>query len=694
MTDWSTPPGADRLPVWSGSAIGWSDYTWSDLEGMILTSSNLSAQLNESKMDKLQSYSNGNLIATDGTGQGVDSGHKVGTASGDIPALSTGGKLAASMMPDISLSDYVGTPADQGAMLALTGQRGDWCIRSDTNTTYVLITDDPTQLGNWKAIVTPSSGVTSASGTANQVTVSAASGAVTWSLPSSINVTGITGTTWQIGTGGPLWKNSGGTLTARTSGDGADAPLWAADITSSGTIATDTLASKSGSWLSVSNPIWSTVRNAGTDGVLATSTRASEADYVNIGGNAPATGTGKVNLRVIMGGTPSYNDTLSPGSWAHSHAYFGVHGISLVDSGGTTKMGGAQFGFSCEGEATQNNWELYSIWDVNCAIMSGYSTHVQRRANWWGVYFDDASAGLTDRADTFSVLESAYRNCEGGWQLVERAWYAGGSDTGNAYSYVQLLLPYAGFYVGGPVNYHQLPTYGGGRVLPFAHFMGDTISQGANLGSGNRAAMLGQSGAQRGDYFQRTDLAGSPTLVYIGWNPEWDQSWVVVPGGDWTIVSPKWFSGRVNAVRQNEIGWDAVNSRASMSGAWSFEGNTYFNSDITVNSGLHLSSATTVDGNGCNIIIAEDGSFGAGAIACYAFAIQDHLGNSGILFPDPSGNLGVIVSNDAATLNGTVGARAVKLGTTNFTDPAVEGEIRFDGTNFKGYAGAAWHQFN
>lgn len=90
-----------------------------------------------------------------------------GVATG-IATLGADGKLSASQIPQIAISDFLGEVADEAAMLALTGQRGDWAIRLDNNTSYMLIAEDATQAASWKAIVTPDDGVTAlrnASGT-------------------------------------------------------------------------------------------------------------------------------------------------------------------------------------------------------------------------------------------------------------------------------------------------------------------------------------------------------------------------------------------------------------------------------------------------------------------------------------------------------------------------------------------------
>lgn len=75
-----------------------------------------------------------------------------------------GGVIATSQLPALAINDIFPVTS-QAQMLALTAQRGDMAIRSDTSTTWVLATDDPTTLANWKVLPTPSgSAITSING--------------------------------------------------------------------------------------------------------------------------------------------------------------------------------------------------------------------------------------------------------------------------------------------------------------------------------------------------------------------------------------------------------------------------------------------------------------------------------------------------------------------------------------------------
>lgn len=91
----------------------------------------------------------------------------------DAKADLVGGVVPSSQIPAIAISEYLGSVADQTAMLALDGDRGDWCLRSDTGTTFVLSDDDSTLLASWVELNYPTAPVTSVNGETGAVTLSA-----------------------------------------------------------------------------------------------------------------------------------------------------------------------------------------------------------------------------------------------------------------------------------------------------------------------------------------------------------------------------------------------------------------------------------------------------------------------------------------------------------------------------------------
>lgn len=52
-------------------------------------------------------------------------------------------------------SKYLGAVANQAAMIALVGKRGDWCTRSDDGKTYYITGADGTAAGNWTPLSYP-----------------------------------------------------------------------------------------------------------------------------------------------------------------------------------------------------------------------------------------------------------------------------------------------------------------------------------------------------------------------------------------------------------------------------------------------------------------------------------------------------------------------------------------------------------
>src|SRR5690606_11850304 len=74
-----------------------------------------------------------------------------GQADGYAP-LDAKGKLPAEQLPAIAITEYLGEAANEAAMLALTGQQGDWAVRTDTGTVWIIIGDDPTDADDWQEL--------------------------------------------------------------------------------------------------------------------------------------------------------------------------------------------------------------------------------------------------------------------------------------------------------------------------------------------------------------------------------------------------------------------------------------------------------------------------------------------------------------------------------------------------------------
>lgn len=89
-------------------------------------------------------------------------------------ALDGSGQIPVAQIPAIAITDYLGASANQAAMLALDGQKGDWTTRTDLGNTWVITGTDPTVLANWTAIQYPASPVSSVAGRVGAVVLTTA----------------------------------------------------------------------------------------------------------------------------------------------------------------------------------------------------------------------------------------------------------------------------------------------------------------------------------------------------------------------------------------------------------------------------------------------------------------------------------------------------------------------------------------
>ena len=80
-----------------------------------------------------------------------------------------GGVLATSQLPALAITSFLGVVASESAMLALKGQLGDFCTRSDTSGMYIITGDDPTKTTSWTEISYPPAPVTSVNGQTGSV---------------------------------------------------------------------------------------------------------------------------------------------------------------------------------------------------------------------------------------------------------------------------------------------------------------------------------------------------------------------------------------------------------------------------------------------------------------------------------------------------------------------------------------------
>lgn len=82
-----------------------------------------------------------------------------------------GGVVPSAQIPAIAVTEFLGTSANQAAMLALTGQKGDWTVRTDDGKVYVITGTDPTQVGDWTVLSYPADTITSVNSQTGVVTL-------------------------------------------------------------------------------------------------------------------------------------------------------------------------------------------------------------------------------------------------------------------------------------------------------------------------------------------------------------------------------------------------------------------------------------------------------------------------------------------------------------------------------------------
>ena len=89
-----------------------------------------------------------------------------------VATLDSSGLLPVSQLPPIAIVQYLGVVSSQAAMLALVGQQGDWCTRSDLGANFVITGPNPSLITSWTELSYPTAPVTSVNGLTGAVTLS------------------------------------------------------------------------------------------------------------------------------------------------------------------------------------------------------------------------------------------------------------------------------------------------------------------------------------------------------------------------------------------------------------------------------------------------------------------------------------------------------------------------------------------
>lgn len=118
-------------------------------------------------------------------------------AANGVATLDGGGLVPVTQLPALAITDTF-VVSSQAAMLALNAQRGDVAIRTDLTKNFILSTDSPGTLADWKELAIPVDAVSSVDGRTGTVTLSdlydalgAAAAAQAASQPSDADLTTI-----------------------------------------------------------------------------------------------------------------------------------------------------------------------------------------------------------------------------------------------------------------------------------------------------------------------------------------------------------------------------------------------------------------------------------------------------------------------------------------------------------------------
>ncbi|HEX9228850.1 MAG TPA: hypothetical protein VF885_19790, partial [Arthrobacter sp.] len=171
-------PNADRILFWDDSAGAYvslahaaplviSDTTLSISAATSAAAGTMSAA-DKAKLDAASSSnvasaimrrdSNGNvsvsMIGVSSTPTSASDVTRKDYVDAKVAAVTyaTLGIVPTSSLPPLAINETFPV-ADQAAMLALTAQRGDMAIRTDNGRTYVLSTDSPATLADWKEVM-------------------------------------------------------------------------------------------------------------------------------------------------------------------------------------------------------------------------------------------------------------------------------------------------------------------------------------------------------------------------------------------------------------------------------------------------------------------------------------------------------------------------------------------------------------
>lgn len=311
-----------------------------------------------------------------------------GTSAGEVPVLDGSGKLPVGIIPAVALSEFLGAPADETAMLLLTGQPGDYCRRVDDGTIYILTDADATVAENWVSSAGGGS-TTSIDGlSGGQLTSAFTSNGVT----SNVSISGATITAGGTDSNVPISlvpKGTAGVAFGTGTATGSESFASGAGATASGS---DSVALGSGSTADGDN---STALNGGrtygTCGFSSMPESEANGDYSTASG-AYAQANG--NYATASGYNSSADGANSIASGVNSTA---TGDSSIASGSGSTASG-------THSVASGHNSTADSYW----ATASGYGAQATATGATASGYLSTASGAYSTASGKNSTASAAY----------------------------------------------------------------------------------------------------------------------------------------------------------------------------------------------------------------------------------------------------------------------------------------------
>ena len=121
--------------------------------------------------DTLDGQSASAFAASDHNHNGVYLAVSEKGAANGVATLDANSKIPTSQLPSLAISSTF-VVASQSAMLDLEAQEGDVAIRTDVSKSFILSSNSPSTLADWKELATPADAVTSVDGRTGTVSLS------------------------------------------------------------------------------------------------------------------------------------------------------------------------------------------------------------------------------------------------------------------------------------------------------------------------------------------------------------------------------------------------------------------------------------------------------------------------------------------------------------------------------------------